>query len=188
MIDTSQDLVARYLVPNETLLWTGRPKQGLLLRPGDGFAIPFSLLWSGLVVRSAYNAFVSDSSILLRLFFIPFTLMGFYVLFGRFLVDAWLRSRTIYALTSQRVIVVTQSIHTDVVSLALARLPQLTLSEGSGGRGTITSGRPEAWIAASYGWPGFGQSQPSAFEDIAGVRQVYDQILLAQRRASTPAA
>ena len=40
--------IARELAPAEKVLWTGQPRQGLVLRGYDVFALPFGMAWLGM--------------------------------------------------------------------------------------------------------------------------------------------
>ena len=42
--------IPQRLESQESVLWSGKPKQGLVLRASDGFMIPFSLLWGGISI------------------------------------------------------------------------------------------------------------------------------------------
>lgn len=106
--DTSaEQVVAPCLANGERLLWAGRPKQGLLLRPSDLFWIPFSLLWAGFAVYWEYLAVKSGQPMLWRFWGVPFILAGLYLVFGRFLVDSATRSSTYYGVSDGHGIIVT---------------------------------------------------------------------------------
>ena len=47
MTESVLSFVQSKLEPGESILWSGEPKAGLLLRPSDALLIPFSLLWAG---------------------------------------------------------------------------------------------------------------------------------------------
>ena len=101
------------LATDENLLWSGRPRQGLTLRASDWFVIPFSLLWGGFALfweatvlgLSVNQQGANPTSAFMALFGLPFVVIGLYLIFGRFLVDAWIRKNTTYALTDQRALV-----------------------------------------------------------------------------------
>ena len=42
--------LAPYLLPNERLLWVGRPDPEVLFTPIDAFLVPFSIMWGGFAV------------------------------------------------------------------------------------------------------------------------------------------
>jgi hypothetical protein len=183
MTESPEVIVARYLTPGESTLWSGRPAQGLLLRPSDALYIPFSLLWGGFAVFWEYNVVTSDAPFFFRLWGVPFVLVGLYLVFGRFIVDAYVRARTCYGLTNQRVLILTQAVQREVKSLSLKSLSDVSLTERANGSGTITFGADAPWWSTFVVWPGFRRGQAPLFELIPDARRVFDQIRAAQGRA-----
>jgi hypothetical protein len=134
-----------YLLPGERLLWTGRPKRGLLLRAADLYLIPFSLVVLGLGllwVRQLSRFGRPDAMFLL--FGGLFLAGAAYGAAGRFLVDALVRARLLYAVTDRRVLILRTGQWPRCRSLDLRHLPMLELSAGTGGRGTISFDVPSA--------------------------------------------
>jgi hypothetical protein len=170
------------LEPGESLIWTGAPRQGLLLRPYDIYVIPFSLLWSGFMV---YGVLRSGGPPFFVFWSIPFLLMAFYITVGRFYIDARIRASTAYGLTDRRVIIVSGTAFRTTTSLPLGALAEITLQEGNDGTGTIYFGRPQplgTWYTGQ--WPGMSRYRMASFELIPDARRVHSQLLEAQRRAA----
>ena len=178
--------VSRYLEPDESLIWAGVPKRGLMLRASDLFLIPFSLLWGGFAIFWEWNVLQSDAPIIMPLFGAFFVAIGLYFIVGRFFVDAAIRARTCYGLTDRRVIILSGLLARSVKSLLLPTLHDVSLVERSDSTGTISFGPPSQLnsMAAGMSWPGLSQYQVPTFEFIANARQVHDQLLSAQREAS----
>jgi hypothetical protein len=111
MIESGGAALQPYLLPGERIAWTGRPGQGVRLRAADAFLIPFSLLWGGFAIfweaTAIGFAFRAGEGItsFMALWGIPFVMVGLYLIFGRFFVDAHVRARTFYAVTDRRVLV-----------------------------------------------------------------------------------
>ena len=113
---------------------------------------------------------------------IPFVLIGLYIVFGRFIVDAMSRAKTFYGVTNERVIIVPGLFSRQVKSLNLRSLTDVSLSERSDGSGTILFGPAYAmgrWVPA--GWPGAGRYAPPAFEMVEQAKRVYETIRQAQK-------
>jgi hypothetical protein len=179
MEQQTERLLLPELRAGERLVWAGQPRGGIRLVAADAFMIPFSLLWGGFAVFWEYGALQQAGPSFFALFGVPFVLVGLYVIFGRFFFDAYRRSRTYYALTDQRVLILTHVFGHKLQSLSLASLGQVSISERSDRGGTITlgpSGGMSAWFAGS-GWPGSGKEAPPALEAVENVRAVFDGIM-----------
>jgi hypothetical protein len=177
------DLLQMELGAGEKLLWSGQSVQGLRLRGYDVFLIPFGLLWMGFIVLAMLGISGEEFPLFICFWFIPFLLMGLYLLIGRFFADAWQRSHTLYALTDQRALIVTTMGKPKVKSLILRNLPQITLVAGAQGRGSIVFGNPNGmawWYKTFFFGPGLSAEgfTPPEFEEIENVRDVYRQIQL----------
>jgi hypothetical protein len=170
----------------ERQLWAGTPRQGLVLRAADAFMIPFSILWGGFAVFWEASVVRSGGPLFFVLWGIPFVLVGLHITIARFFVDARRRARTTYAVTSDRILIVSGFLSTTTKTLDLRTLSDITLQERRDGSGTITFGRtyPHASVFAEGSWPGV--SLPPRFEMIEGVRQVYDIIREAKRAQAAP--
>ena len=172
------------LLPGERIVWSGRPGKGIIITARDTFLIPFSLVWFGFTVfweSSVWNEEGAPSFFIL--WGAMFMTVGLYMVVGRFVGDAWVRSRTSYALTDQRVLIMRSAPITKFSSVSLARLPELELIERSNGRGTIRFGQQASMFG---GRQSFGIWSPALdpvpqFLMIDDVRRVFD---LAQQAAA----
>lgn len=171
-----QELLRKEINPDEELVWSGIPEQGVMLKSGDVFMIPFSLMWGGFAIFWEYSVINSDAPFFFMLWGIPFVLVGVYLIFGRFIYDAQKRSKTIYGLTKNRAIIISGLFGRKVKSLNLKSLPEIHVKTKSNGSGTITFGSssPMHFFQGS-GWPGTSNSIP-AFEGIENVQLVKQYI------------
>lgn len=167
------------LGPGEQVLWSGQPRQGVLLRGSDVFAIPFSVLWTAFAVFWLYTAIQSNAPLPFVLFGVPFVAVGIYIVGGRFFVEARQRANTFYAVTSERIIIASGLVSRKVKSLNLKTISDLSLSQRSDGSGTITFG-PQHPFAFMFGgmssWPGASQYLGPRFELVPEGRSVYEII------------
>lgn len=165
------------LLPGERILWTGAPPGGFLLTPGDIFRIPFSLMWGGFAVFWEWSVLrAGNAPDFFVLWGIPFVLVGLYLIVGRFFADAWVRARTSYAVTTQRILVLRTAPTFKFTTYAIDRLPELSLEERADGRGTIRF-QPQVPMWGNRGWSGWTPStDPTQFLLIADARSVFDRI------------
>ncbi|WP_242353930.1 MULTISPECIES: hypothetical protein [unclassified Anaeromyxobacter] len=179
--------LARELSGNERVLWYGRPLAGVRLRASDAFGIPFSLLWGGFAIVWETTVIHQGAPLLFLLWGIPFVAVGLYLIAGRFFFDAWRRSRTAYAVTSERVFIVSGGLRPSVLTLRLTTLPPVSLSEGRAGVGTISFGGGSSIAAAlggMQGWPGAARHLGTQLELLPNARTVYETIQGAARDAT----
>jgi hypothetical protein len=175
------------LADGEQIIWSGQPRRGLILRRSDVFAIPFSLFFACFSVFWMRSAASSGAPLPFVLFGVPFVLVGMYLVFGRFFVEAKQRSGTFYAVTPQRIIIRTGIVSRSVKSLPLKTLQDLSLSEHSDGSGTISFGAQHpmaSMFGGMPGWPGMDQYLGPRFDLVPQARSVYESIRKAQASAS----
>jgi hypothetical protein len=185
MWDDSDNQIKSELSSKERLLWTGRPTLGVKLRAADVFLIPFSLVWGGFAIFWESMVVVQGAPFFFALFGIPFVLIGLYLMFGRFWVDARQRAKTYYGLTNERVIIVSGQFRRSIKSVNIDTLTDVSLTEKSDGSGTITLGPMPPWHHwfGDSSWPGGGDFASPSLEFIDNARQVYEKIRDAQREA-----
>jgi hypothetical protein len=170
--------------------------------------IPFSIMWGGFAIFWETMALHiprhrNAIDLIFPLFGIPFVLMGLYIIFGRFFVDAIQRENIYYGISDRRVIIVrgafnqvrTLDLKTliaivagltrhKVKSMDLRTLTDVSMTERSDGSGTITFGSQDASSAALRGFAGLsGPSAGPCFDMVEQVKSVYEQIRTAQRKA-----
>jgi hypothetical protein len=146
-----------YLLPGERVRWAGAPKQGLVLQPGDALMIPFSLMWGGFAFFWEATVIASRAPLLFRLWGIPFVCVGVYLIAGRFFYDAFVRSRTYYALTEQRALILGGLRGGDLTTINLSATPEVRLTGVKGDVGTIEFGSDILPRSRSRGAPHFFQ-------------------------------
>lgn len=177
------DSIQRQLDPGERVLWTGQPKQGVLLRGSDAFLIPFSLLWAGFAFFWEWSAIQTGAPLAFLLWGVPFVAMGIYMVIGRFFVESWQRSKTHYAVTNERILIVDGIRRETVRTSRLGDLADISLSIHSDGAGTITFGSssmPEMLRSLSS-WPGVRERMGLHFDLVPDAKVVFDLIRSAQR-------
>lgn len=156
--DRAEDCFAGRLLNDEHILWTGRPRQGIILMLGDLGFIPFFLAGLGLSAADSRNGPGGRYFLLLILLMIVAGL----------LLDAWERWRLYYAVTNQRVLIARSAPFKKDLAFGLGRLPETRLKNvGSNGRGTIRLGSS----ASIFSWRGT-PNIPIRFQALDSVPQL----------------
>jgi len=173
----------QHLEPGEKLIWTGRPKTGIVFRTADIFLIPFSLLWCGFAIFWFTTALASGAPFFFLIFGSVFVVIGLVFVFGRFLIEAKQRENTYYGLTEDRIIIKSGVYTKTVKSLNIRTLSDIEYVEKKDGSGTINIGPKNPMMMWGNGmnwWPGV-KATPS-LDLIQDVKKVYNRIIEIQKR------
>jgi hypothetical protein len=101
------------MMPGERMFWAGMPNPSIIFHSTDWALIPFSLLWGGGGLAIFWDSISAGrwgkpgpahSWDFVTIFGAAFVVMGQYFIWGRFVMDAWLKRRTYYAVTDRRVL------------------------------------------------------------------------------------
>jgi hypothetical protein len=177
--------IAPYLTADETLHWAGMPNPNVIFHSDDWTVIPFSLLWAGFIFFWEFDAWKQRTTFMI-LWGIPFLLFGNYMVWGRFLADAWLKRRTYYAVTNRRVLVFQEAWSAKYCMMYLDHIPTIEW-EGST-TGTLWFG-PKLPILGARGQKKRDMSRfligdTPVFADIDEVESVHKLILDLRARLS----
>ena len=149
----TEQIIKTELDSDEECLWSGQPKQGMVLRAQDTIMIPFSLVWTGfaifwevmaLKILPGSGAEKGPGAVVIifpLLWGLPFVLVGLYWTFGRFIVDSMRRKNTYYGVTNERIIIVSGIRSRKIRSLDLRSLTDISLIEKRDNRSTIIFGQ-----------------------------------------------
>jgi hypothetical protein len=121
------------LMSGESVYWAGMPNPKVIFHSDDWAAIPFSLVWTGFFVFweaqalgfSGKTSRPVGNDIFMELWGIPFLIVGNYMVWGRFFVDAWAKRRTYYAVTNRRVLVLQEGWRRKTSTTFLEAIPQI---------------------------------------------------------------
>ena len=127
-MNTFSEEIAAQISSGERVLWAGQPKQGVIVRGADAFMIPFSLMWGGFAIFWEASVLKTEAPGFFALWGIPFVLFGLYLIFGRFFFEAKQRAHTYYAVTNERIVIISGIFDRKIKSLNLRTLSDLSLS------------------------------------------------------------
>jgi hypothetical protein len=176
------------LLRDEKILWVGQPETSLFFTGADIFLVPFSLLWGGFAIfweLSVLSEFFhthegkSAMPIIFPLFGIPFVIIGFYFIFGRFIYKNWKKHKTYYAVTNKRVLVLTKLFSRSLNAVNIDTIPTINKTVRSNNIGTIKFGNVN-WMISMYSNTGmdffgsFGGVDSPTFYDIKDVNKVHE--------------
>jgi hypothetical protein len=172
----AENALAPHLVANERVFWTGRPDLSKRFTKADLYGIPFSLLWAGFAIFWETSVIASGAPIFFVLWGIPFVAIGLYLVVGRFAYRAWLRRRTLYAVTDRRVLKLVRRRSGDSVdALFLDAIPAVNRELRPDGSGSVVFGSAAAHARSRTLTPFSGSKEdegPLIFEDIADAAYV----------------
>ena len=104
-----KDLITldKELLNNEKVLWTGMPIKSKLFNRIDALLIPLGFIWSfggvlfemmaldNMLLSADYSIFEQLISIIPFIIVMPVVIIGFYLLFVRFLIKTYIKSKNL---------------------------------------------------------------------------------------------
>jgi hypothetical protein len=198
---TVESLLSPELAPDEHLLWSGQPQQGIFLRRSDALFIPLSLLlcilafglegWilsflvqvAALHDNSSLGMGIALVLVVLALLCLPLVALAVFLLIGRFFFDRTRRQKTFYALTNRRILIISTILKKRVRSIPLQQKPSLRLAQHPNGTGSIYLNVDAFlwWVLVGPPWwipflVDVEVYQPPFLERIPSAGQVYQQL------------
>lgn len=173
------------MATTERLMWSGRPVQGLRFRKQDVPTALFGLAWTGFAAWWTWSVWQEEADLIPTMMGGMMILIGLHQFVGRFFLDSYVRARTFYGVSDQRMVILKLVPARSVESLSLAELPDVTL-ETEGIDGGVIQFSPDVTVTV----PGSGtrrrrrvRRRGPHFELESGARSAYEIIRRAQKDA-----
>ena len=131
----------------------------------------FAIFWETSVLSAA------NSPIFMKLWGVPFLLIGLYLVVGRFVVDAWARRGITYAVTDRRILILRRGPFPKFTAMTFNQVPNVNLADRGDGRGTVRFGHDlSSWTRQGYAsWSPALDPTPQ-FTAIEEARTVFEHI------------
>jgi hypothetical protein len=175
------ELFKNDLLNDEKILWIGQPETSVMLTRDDFLPILFGSVF--LIMGVIYEMSVfNDGELFPFLFGLLFVIVGAYLLFGRFIQKKYLKKRTYYAVTHQRVLILTNFMSKGLQSKYIHKISDINKTVSNSGIGTIQFDNYPCThyngenIDYKRSFIGFGFDPIPTFYDIKGVDNIYHLI------------
>src|SRR5579884_2741336 len=187
----AESLLAPHLLPDERLLWAGTPSAPRFRWADIGWLV-FGTLWMASVLTTAIGALVDGANPARYIVVLPFTAFGLYAVAGRRWLAARSRRRTVFGVTSRRVVTLYHGRRETAVDTAsLKSLGAIRTTIRRDGRGDLTFtgvvGRPtystNVRFDRSRGIVAADEMRFQDIEDVAAVAALVDRAREAARAA-----
>lgn len=144
-------VVRGQLRKGEEVLWSGRPDRAVVFSAGDLILVPASLLWSAMALSFAIPMLSAartgaDAVPFVVFFAVPFILMAFYFTVGRLIFRLWVKSRTQYLVTNERVLALSRLFGNNVHASFLDEISEVHGVRSMRGTGTLWFGDAPRWM------------------------------------------
>ena len=181
-----EQAISSELSADEKILWCGQPRDGFQFSALNVMTLPFGIALCGVgtfLGLSVWQTLITQLSVTDQSFSgllpmivigIGFIAAGLLLIGGMFYLERYWRRNTYYAVTNQRVIVMTKWLATNVATLVLQQIPLVTLTTRSNGSGSVVFG------STITGTIGSTDYTPLSFDKIDDARKVSNVILDAQ--------
>jgi hypothetical protein len=180
---------------DEKIVWTAPAGGGILIRATDWFSFPVGVAVTGIAVFEEVQAvhgdavmhFAQGGTAPMILGWAAVAAFGLWLMTGRYIWDAYVRSQTRYFVTDRAAYVVTYGIAPRAARLCGAALADVRIERNEDGSGTIRFGRtqlPFSERRQSDVWKGRGPAAPppeNAFVEIGDFEVAYAAVLAAQK-------
>ncbi|MGB9929950.1 MAG: hypothetical protein ACPK85_16395 [Methanosarcina sp.] len=169
---TDYNIFRNELLTDEKIIWAGKPETKFILKGEDVVLSLFGLVITGFLSLFFRGDFITSAALFEISIFTIMFLAGLYYLFGRFIFDYYEKKRTFYAVTNQRVLIITNTYKKNVQAELISQIPALIKTVHKDDIGTIQfdnvkfdmSGESNEYI------------YPPAFKDIKNVDTIYKLI------------